>query len=409
MADAKLKRVLGLGECVFFAVGVIVGAGIYAVIGEAAAFAGNLLWLAFLGAAATAALTALAYAELVAMYPRSGGEYEDARAAIGERLAVALGLLMALNGVVSGSTIALAFAGYLAQLVTVPLLVAVAGVVLVLAAVNTAGIRHSSVTNIILTTLEIGGLVFVVVAAAPAIGRVDLLAWPVEGVTGLCTAAALSFFAFIGFEDVVKLAEETRAPERTIPRALLIATAIVTVIYLVVAVAAISSVPASELRGGHSPMAAIVGPHYGRTGVIVISVLALFSTANSILSNMMGSSRVLLGMGRERPRMRALGKVARRTGTPVRALLLVAGLMIAFSLIGDLKTVALTSNLFIFSTFILVHACVITLRIKQPDLPRPFRVPGSVKGVPALSVLAVLMLLILLGFCIRGLLVGGHA
>jgi len=324
------------------------------------------------------------------------------------RLAVALGLLMALNGVVSGSTIALAFAGYLAQLIVVPQLVAVAGVVAVLAAVNTAGIRHSSITNIVLTILEIGGLVFVVVAAAaPAIGRVDLLQWPADGVAGLCTAAALSFFAYIGFEDVVKLAEETKAPERTIPRALLIATAIVTVIYLVVAVAAISSVPAAELRAGHSPMAAIVGPHYGRAGVIAISVLALFSTANSILSNMMGSSRVLLGMGRDRPRLKALGRVARRTGTPVRALLLVAGLMIAFSLIGDLKTVALVSNLFIFSTFILVNACVIALRVKQPDVPRPFRIPGSVRNVPVISVLAIIMLLVLLGFCIRGLVVSG--
>ena len=178
-------------------------------------------------------------------------------------------------------------------------------------------------------------------------------------------------------------------------------------IYLVVAISAISSVPAAELRAGHSPMAAIVGPHYGRAGVIAISVLALFSTANSILSNMMGSSRVLLGMGRDRPRLEALGRVAKRTGTPVRALLLVAGLMIAFSLIGDLKTVALVSNLFIFLTFILVNACVIALRIRQPDVPRPFRIPGSVRNVPVISVLAIAMLLTLLGFCIRGLVVSG--
>ena len=90
-----------------------------------------------------------------------------------------------------------------------------------------------------------------------------------------------------------------------------------------------------------------------------------------------------------------------------RALLLVAGLMIAFSLIGDLKTVALVSNLFIFSTFILVNACVIALRIRQPDAPRPFRIPGSVRNVPVISVLAIAMLLTLLGFCIRGLVVSG--
>ena len=407
MADAGLKRVLGLGECLFFAVGVIVGAGIYAILGEAALFAGNMLWLAFLGASVTAFLTALAYAELVAMFPRSGGEYVYAKAAVGERLAVALGLLMALSGVVSGATIALGFAGYFAQLVAVPQFVAAIGVLLVLVAVNMAGIRHSSVTNIVFTLIEVGGLALVIVAAAPTLGRVDLLQWPAEGATGLCTAAALSFFAYIGFEDVVKLAEETRAPERTIPRALLLATVIVAALYLTIAVCAVSAVPASALQAGQSPMAAIVGPTYGRAGVIAISVIALFSTANSILSNMMGSSRVLLGMGRDRPRLRPFARVARRTGTPVRALLLVAALMIAVSLIGDLKTVALLGNLFIFVTFLLVNICVIVLRLRQPATPRPFRVAGSVRGVPVIPVVASALLVTLLGFCVRGLVLSG--
>lgn len=405
MAEAQLRRVLGLGECLFFAIGVIVGAGIYAILGEAAASAGNMLWLAFLGAAATALLTALAYAELVSMYPRSGGEYVYAKAGLGLRLAVVIGVMMALNGVVAGATIALGFAGYFAQLVAVPQPVAALGVLVVLVTVNVAGIRQSSITNIVLTVVELGGLVFVIVAAAPTLGAVDLLAWPSEGVTGLCTAAALSFFAYIGFEDIVKLAEETREPERTIPRALLLAGAIVGAFYLAIAVLAVSAVPAAELRAGGSPMAAIVGPRYGQAGVIAISIVALFSTSNSILSNMNGSSRILLDLGRDRRALRALARIEPGTGTPVRALLLVAALMLACSLIGDLKTAALIGNLFIFATFLLVNVCVIALRLREPDAPRPFRIRGSVRGVPVIPVVGVMMLAVMLAFCVRGLLV----
>jgi APA family basic amino acid/polyamine antiporter len=406
MADAQLRRVLGLGECLFFAVGVIVGAGIYAILGEAAAFAGNMLWLSFLGASAAAMLTALAYAELVSMFPRSGGEYVYAKAGLGRRLAVVIGVLMTLNGVVSGATISLGFAGYFAQLVAAPQPVAALGVLLVLLGVNAAGIRHSSVANIVMTAVELGGLAFVIVAAAPTLGRVDLLAWPSGGVTGLCTAAALSFFAYIGFEDVVKLAEETREPERTIPRALLLAGAIVGAIYLTIAILAVSAVDPAGLRAGSSPMAAIVEPQYGRAGVVAISVIALFSTANSILSNMIGSSRVLLELGRDGERLRMFARVAPRTGTPVRGLLLVAALMAVFSLIGDLRTVALIGNLFIFATFLLVNLCVIVLRVRRPAAPRPFRIPGSVGGVPVLPVLATAAIAGLLVFCVRGLLVG---
>lgn len=224
---------------------------------------------------------------------------------------------------------------------------------------------------------------------------------------GLCTGAALMFFAFVGFEDTVKLAEETRDPERTIPRALLIATVIVTVIYLIIAVTAVGAVEPGVLQAGHSPMAAIIEPSYGRAGVLAISVIALFSTANSILSNMVGSSRVLHGMGEEQRALEVFNRVSSRRRTPVLALVCVAGLMAATSWIGDIKTIALIGNLFIFATFLLVNVCVIVLRIRRPEAKRAFRVPGSVRGVPVLPVVAGLMIVGLFGFSIRGLTISG--
>jgi APA family basic amino acid/polyamine antiporter len=407
MADGELKRVLGLGECVFFAVGVILGAGIYAILGEAAAFAGGMLWVSFLIASVAAMLTAFAYAELVAMFPKAGGEYVYAQQAVSEKLAVVLGGLITISGVVSGATIAVGFAGYFVQLVSAPMFAASAGIVALALAINAAGIRHSSVTNILFTLIELGGLVFVVVAAAPTIGTVSLLELPPEGLQGICTGAALTFFAYVGFEDTVKLAEEVKDPERTIPRALLISTVIVGVVYLVIATVAVGAAAPGALQVGHSPMAAIVGPRYGQAGIVAISVIALFSTANSILSNMVGSSRVLHGMGEKHRALRMFHRVATKRGTPLIALAAVAALMAGMSWIGDIKTIALIGNLFIFATFLLVNVCVIVLRVRRPDARRPFRVPGRVGKVPVIPVIAGLMIAGLLGFSIRGLMITG--
>lgn len=176
---------------------------------------------------------------------------------------------------------------------------------------------------------------------------------------------------------------------------------------MIVAVTAVGAAEPGALREGHSPMAAIVGPRYGQAGVLAISVIALFSTANSILSNMVGSSRVLHGMGERHRGLRIFNKVATRRGTPVIALAAVAAVMAAMSWIGDIKTIALIGNLFIFATFLLVNVCVVVLRLRRPEVERPFRVPGSVRGVPVLPVLAGVMIVGLLGFSIRGLVLAG--
>src|SRR5690606_37579950 len=139
-----------------------------------------------------------------------------------------------------------------------------------------------------------------------------------------------------------------------------------------------------------------------------ISAVALFSTANSILSNMLGSSRVLRGLSQPRPLLRLLAFVSPRTGTPVVALGLVAAAMAAFSRIDDLRTIALISNFVIFATFTIVNACVITLRLRRPELQRTFRVRGSVRGVPVPPVIACVLLLTLAAYGVHGLVVAGR-
>src|SRR5687768_15324982 len=166
----ELKRTLNLTEVVFFASGVILGAGVYTVIGKAAGAGGNMLWLSFALAAFTALLTLFAYAELVSVYPSSGGEFTFVNKAVGIRWALVVATMVSLSGIIASATISLGFAGYFSELFDWPVKFTALGIITALLAVNILGIRHSSVVNIIFTILETGGLLFVIYTAAPTFG-----------------------------------------------------------------------------------------------------------------------------------------------------------------------------------------------------------------------------------------------
>jgi len=402
---ATLHRTLRPGHVIFFGVGSILGAGIYTLIGKVAGEAGNLTWLAFLIASFTAFLTAFSYAELSAALPRSGGEYVYAQKAFGQRAGTVVGLLIALNGIISAATVSLGFAGYFTELIDLPRLPVALGIIGLLLLVNIRGIQASSTVNIALTCIEILGLVVVGIAASPHVGEVGLLALPGSGPDALFFAAALSFFAYMGFEDIVKLAEETRAPERDIPRALFISNGIVLVIYVALAVLVVSAMPWRQLADEPAPLAAIVEGRWGRTGLLVVGIAALFSTSNTLLSNLLGSSRVLSFMGRELGAMRGLSRLSARK-TPVVALVLIAAVACGIALIGDIAVVARIATVSIFLTFMLVNLAAITLRFRQPDLRRPYRMPLHVGRLPVIPVLALLFTALLLGFTVAAL-VGG--
>lgn len=405
MAEEKLKRVLGLGECVFFGVGVILGAGIYTVIGQAAAFGGNMLWLSFTFASLTALMTAFSYAELSAAFPRAGGEYVYADKAVGRKIARLVGIAIAINGAVSGGAIAIGFAGYFTRLFDIAQWIASAGIIAFIFLINALGVRKSSVANIIATIIEVGGLLFVIYTALPQFGEADYFQLPEGGVNSMLVASALCFYAYIGFEDVVKLSEETKDPQKNIPRALFISSAIVFVIYSAIAILAVSAIPAEQLGETKSPLAAIVSSRFGTAAVTAISIIALFSTSNSILSNMTGSSRVVMEMAHDsRNRVsRFFGYISSRSKAPLGGLAIVAIVMALLSLVGDIKTVALIANFFIHITFIVVNLCVIVLRVKDKDLNRPFRIPGNIRNIPVMSILGILLTLVMMVYSIYGL------
>lgn len=401
---AELKRTLGLTECVFFGVGSILGAGIYTLIGRVAGLSGNFIWLSFLIAAVSALFTAFSYAELSAAFPKAGGEYEYTKKAFGKKAGIFLGFTISLNGIISGATVALGFAGYLCALTGTSLAFGALAIIMLVYIVNVIGIRESSIMNIIFTVIEAGGLFFVIYAALPYFGTVNYVEVPTEGMNGILAASALAFFAFIGFEEIVKLAEETESPEKNIPKALFIASAIVIVIYFLVAISAVSVIDYQVLGKSSSPLANVIGKDYGKAGMIVISIIALFSTTNTILSNMLGSSRVLLNMAKEAKILKLFSYVSAKRNTPTAVLTLILIIMASFTMIGKIEIIARISTVFIFITFIVVNLSVIVLRIRKKNLPRPYRIPLNIKNIPIVSVMGILTTLVLLGFTLHSLL-----
>jgi APA family basic amino acid/polyamine antiporter len=398
MEKTKLRRILGLTECIFFGVGSILGAGVYALIGKVAATAGYMTWLSF-GLASIAALcTAFSYAELSAAYPRSGGEYIFARYAFGRHFGTFLGLIISLSGIISGAAVAIGFGGYFSELFGPDILMASLGIISLVFLINIVGIRETSTINLLFTVIEAGGLMIVVYVAWSSLGSVDYFQLPSSGVNGVLSASALAFFAYIGFEEIVKLAEETRQPEWTIPRALFISNFIVLSIYALVAISVVSVVSPDELGKVANPLAIVVSDRFGEKGVWAISVIALFATSNTILSNMLGSSRVILNMAEEEKILRPLAPIWKKRQTPVRVLIIIFVMTCAFAFVDNLETVALMATFTIFTTFLIVNLSVIVLRKKQVDLQRPYRIPFNIAGIPVISVIGIILILVLLSY-----------
>lgn len=374
-----------------FGVGGIVGAGIYAIIGEAAGYGGNLLWLSFLLAAAVALLTAATYAELVSRHPDAGGSFEYVKQAFGLRVATFASIFMLFTGVVAAGAIAISFSSYLSRLVGLPGTLTTLGIIAAMGLVNIAGAAQASWFNTLATAVTLAGLAAIVAVSAPEIGTVSLVDSGNVDALGLGIGSALIFFSFIGFEDLVKLAEETKEPETTLPRGLLISAAIVLVVYLAVAVAAVSALGPDELSQSAGPLAEIMETQASATWATAIIAVALFATSKTILSNLLGTSRLLYDVSRDNEIgwLERLTQINGRTQTPVLAIVAVTLVAAAFGLIGNLRVVAAMSNIMIMLVFLLANASLLKLRSNGGGDPA-FRIPVSIGSYPVSVFLAML-------------------
>jgi amino acid transporter len=390
-----LHRSLGLGALTFYGIGVILGAGIYSILGEAAGIAGEALWWSFLLASLAALLTGLSYAELATMFPQAGAEYVYLRAAWPKAswLPSSVGWVLVATGVATTATVALAFAGYAERFVPFPLWTIAVALVIAVAALNVIGANEASWANIVFTLIEAAGLVALIIVGArdPDFGRV-FTSVPHAGVLG---GAALIFFAYLGFEEIANLAEEAMRPARDLPRAILIAVAVSTALYILVAAASVALLEPAGLAASTSPLADAIQMGAPQLAGALAGV-ALFATANTALIAMMAASRLLFAMARggDAPPMLAQTLAGRKT--PAAAILLVTVGALFFLPLGGVGLVGSVASLLALVTFAAVNAALVRLRFTLPDQKRPFRVPLSLGRVPLPTVIGLLVVLLVL-------------
>jgi len=382
-----LRRTLTLPAVTISGVGVILGAGIYALIGEAAVTAGNALWASFIMSALIASFTGLSYMELSSLFPEASAEYEYTRSSFGDLTAFVIGMMVILSGVVGASTVALGFAGYLNGATGIPLVVAALLLIAGITVLLLTGIKQSAAVAIVFTVIEAAGLVGIILIGLPYLGSVDYLEAP-GGLSGIFVAAALIFFAYQGFEEIVKLSDETVEPEHTIPKALILALIITITLYILVSVCIVSIGGWEAIAGSPNPFAQVAAGAFPG-GYAVFTAIALFATANTALLMLLASSRILYGMAAKGRIPAALGRVHPKTRTPWAAIALVGVAAMLFLLPGNIRDVALIANFTLFVTFAVINAAVIALRFSRPDARRLYRVPGTVGKVPVPAVLGI--------------------
>ena len=391
----QLARRLGFWEVTLSGIGMILGAGIYALIGAAAESAGNALWLSFCISALVAFFTALSYMELSSMMPRVGAEYEYATRAVGRNVGMVVGWMIIFSGILGAATVSLGFAGYLVHLVSVPLFLVAFLLIATLCALLIVGVRESAWVAVAFTLVEVGGLLLIIAAGVPYLGSVDYMEMPL-GLSGVFAAAALVFFAYQGYEEMVKFSEEAKKPEKTIPLALITALLVSTVLYILVSVSAVSVAGWEILAASPAPFAAVASAAWGADASLLLSVIALFATSNTVLMMMFAASRISYGMARAGALPGFLAKVNPGRHTPATAILLVSAGAVLFLFAGDIAFIANITNFTLYVTFIVVNLSVIILRYREPGCPRPFSIPGRLGRFPLFPLLGLVTCLFML-------------
>ena len=376
-----LRRRLGLPLLLLYGVGITVGAGIYVLIGAVAGHAGVYAPWSFALAAAAMALTVGSYAELSTHFPVSAGEAAYVRAATKSRAAsTAVGLLTLLIGIVASATVSLGAAGYIGEYVALPRGVIAGAVLIALGAVAAWGILESVLIASVFTLIEVGGLALIVVAGLQAgvpVAAVLTTPPPLEPavLSGIGYASLLAFFAFIGFEDLANVVEEAKVPHRDIPRAMVLTLIVSTLLYLLVAAIAVAAVPPEALAASPAPLALVMRSLTGASPLL-ISLIAIVATLNTILAQLSMAARVIYGMAKQNDLPAALGAVHARTGTPVVATALVVGATLVLALTVPFERLAEGTSLATLAVFAMVNLSLLRLRARAEPSPHPHvRVP----------------------------------
>ena len=404
--DEKLRRSIGPVALTALGVGAIIGTGIFVVIGEGAKLAGPSLFLAFILAALTCAFSALSYAELASSVPVSGSAYTFSYATLGEFVAFIIGWDLILEYGVSVAAVAVGWGGNVNEflkatfgyelpkaistspseggLINIPAVV----IVLAISILLTLGTRESARANAVMVVIKIVILVFFIVVAFTAFNAGHFDPFAPEGFGGIASAAGVIFFAYIGFDAVTTASEESKNPGRDLPIAVIGSLVISTILYVLVAIAAVGVAPVKTLSGSDAPLAAALNEGAGipwAGGLLAAG--ALIAITSVVLVIMYGQTRIFFAMCRDGLLPRKLAKVHPRYGTPARLTLGFGVLIAILAALVPLDEIVKLVNIGTLFAFVLVNIGVIVLRRTKPDMKRPFRVPLS----PVLPMIGILL------------------
>ncbi|MEV6491118.1 APC family permease [Actinoplanes sp. NPDC051633] len=398
--EPSLKRVMGPGLLLLFVVGDILGTGVYALTGRVAKEVGGAVWLPFLCAFVVALLTAFSYLELVTKYPRAAGAALYTHKAFGIHfLTFIVTFAVMCSGLTSASSASKAFASNFVEAFDLTIgegagLTALAlGFMTLIALINFRGVGESVKLNVLLTCVELTGLLIIICIGAWALGGgngdlsrlTDFTAAEGESAFFSVTAAtALAFFAMVGFEDSVNMAEETKDPVRIFPKVMLTGLCITGVIYVLVSISSVALVPPAELGEGDAPLLKVVEAGASGFPLWIFAFITMFAVANSALINMLMASRLLYGMANEGVLPKALGKVHPTRRTPWVGIVFTT--VIAFGLIwfADLAALGGTTSLLLLCVFTVVNIAVLVLRRDTVE-HKHFKAPTAIPIIGAVA------------------------
>ncbi|MFJ2025331.1 APC family permease [Streptomyces sp. NPDC087897] len=396
-----LKRALGPKLLILFVIGDILGTGIYATTGNVAGKVGGALWLPFVIGFAVALLTAASYVELVGKYPKAAGAALYTQKAFKVPfLTFVVAFMVMCSGLSSASAAARAFSGdYLGEFTDAvpPTLIAVL-FVLALAAINLRGVAESVKANVVLTLVEVGGLAVILAIGAYAVfsgegdparlTRIETGGTGYALLTGVLGATALGFFAFVGFEDSVNMAEETKNPARDFPRAIFVGVGVTGTVYVLVALVSSLLVDSRALADSSGPLLEVVKAGGVDFPPKLFALIALFAVTNSALINIMMASRLCYGMANERILPPAMGKVLSGRRTPWVGIVFVSALAIGLVSTGEIEGLGDTTSFLLLCVFAVVNVAVLVLRRDRVE-HRHFRTPTALPVLGALTSLVL--------------------
>ncbi|MFJ8742969.1 APC family permease [Embleya sp. NPDC127516] len=383
-AGPGLKKTLTTPLLFLFILGDVLGAGVYVLVGQVAGEVGGAVWVPLVVALCLALLTAGSYAELATKYPRAGGASHYTTLAYGPFVGFVIGFCMLAAGIVSVGALARAFGGdYLTEFVTAPIALVAVLFLIALALLNARGISESMRANSVATLIEVGGLILIIGLGAWVMlrgdgdpSRLTELGVHDKGPAGaVLSGSVLAYYSFVGFETSVNVAEETRNPRRSYPRALFGALVVAGVIYALVGIVASAVVPTDRLVASSGPLLEVV-EIAGGVPEWLFSAIALVAVANGALLTGIMSSRLTYGMARDGLLPAFLARVLPGRRTPWTAIATTTGLSLLLALTGDVATLASTLVLLLLVVFLAVNVAVLVLRRNPGEHEREhFRVP----------------------------------